>query len=126
MRPEVLEDEVLACLFDPERPDSLRANLASMYQVASMVRDRMSIDSWRIVHRIEQDFRRPPLARDMIQPGDLLALLNQVLINLSAFSGLAMESMTRTQGWRFLDMGRRIERAAHDRPGPQCLGSAGH
>jgi uncharacterized alpha-E superfamily protein len=39
--------------------------------------------------------------------------LNQVLMNLSAFSGMAMESMTRTQGWRFLDMGRRLERAVH-------------
>jgi uncharacterized alpha-E superfamily protein len=30
---------------------------------------------------------------------------------LLAFAGLAAESMTRTQGWRFLDLGRRIERA---------------
>ncbi len=27
------------------------------------------------------------------------------------FSGLAMESMTRGLGWRFMDMGRRVERA---------------
>ena len=30
---------------------------------------------------------------------------------LAAFGGLVMESMTRGDGWRFLDMGRRIERA---------------
>ncbi|MFH2131603.1 MAG: alpha-E domain-containing protein, partial [bacterium] len=30
---------------------------------------------------------------------------------LSAFSGLAQESITRGLGWRFMDMGRRIERA---------------
>jgi uncharacterized circularly permuted ATP-grasp superfamily protein/uncharacterized alpha-E superfamily protein len=113
LRPQVLEDELFAYLFDARRPDSLRSNLTSMYQAAAMVRDRISIDSWRILHRIEQDFRRPPLPRDLVQPGDLLALLNQVLINLSAFSGLGMESMTRTQSWRFLDMGRRIERALH-------------
>ncbi len=69
-----------------------------MYQMASMVRDRISIDSWRILYRIEQDFRRPSLARELVQPGDLLAVLNQVLINLSAFSGLGMESMTRDAG----------------------------
>jgi uncharacterized alpha-E superfamily protein len=37
--------------------------------------------------------------------------LNRVVIMLAAFSGLAMESMTRGQSWRFLDMGRRLERA---------------
>ncbi len=109
--PHVLEEELFASLFDADRPDSLRSNLRAVYQVASMVRDRISIDSWRILYRIEQDFRRPSLPQDLVQPGDLLALLNQVLMHLSAFSGLAMESMTRTQGWRFLDMGRRIERA---------------
>ncbi len=43
--------------------------------------------------------------------GDLVLLLNQVLNLLVAFSGLGTESMTRGLGWRFLDMGRRIERA---------------
>jgi uncharacterized circularly permuted ATP-grasp superfamily protein/uncharacterized alpha-E superfamily protein len=113
LRPRVLEDELFACLFDSQRPDSLRRNLSNMHHVAAMVRDRISVDSWRILYRIEQDFRRPPLPRDFVQPGDMLALLNQVLMNLSAFSGMAMESMTRTQGWRFLDMGRRLERAIH-------------
>ena len=32
-------------------------------------------------------------------------------MTLSAFSGLVMESMTRGDGWRFLDIGRRLERA---------------
>jgi uncharacterized alpha-E superfamily protein len=30
-----------------------------------------------------------------------------------AFSGLVAESMTRTLGWRFLDLGRRLERSVH-------------
>jgi uncharacterized alpha-E superfamily protein len=34
-----------------------------------------------------------------------------MIIDLSAFSGLIAESMTRTLGWRFLDLGRRVERA---------------
>jgi uncharacterized alpha-E superfamily protein len=39
-------------------------------------------------------------------------LLDQAISTLSAFGGLVMESMTRGDGWRFLDIGRRIERAA--------------
>ncbi len=33
------------------------------------------------------------------------------MISLSAFGGLVADSMTRGQGWRFLVMGRRLERA---------------
>jgi uncharacterized alpha-E superfamily protein len=34
-------------------------------------------------------------------------------MTLAALSGLAMDGMTRGEGWRFLDMGRRIERASN-------------
>ena len=37
--------------------------------------------------------------------------MNHAIITLSAFGGLVMESMTRGDGWRFLDIGRRLERA---------------
>src|SRR6202043_4096363 len=33
-----------------------------------------------------------------------------LIVTLAAFVGLASDSMTRGQAWRFLDMGRRIER----------------
>jgi uncharacterized alpha-E superfamily protein len=35
------------------------------------------------------------------------------LLSLAAFRGLARENMTRAHGWRFLDMGQRIERSIH-------------
>jgi uncharacterized alpha-E superfamily protein len=41
----------------------------------------------------------------------VLDLLNRTVLTVAAFGGLAMESMTRGQGWRFLDMGRRLERS---------------
>jgi uncharacterized alpha-E superfamily protein len=37
--------------------------------------------------------------------------MDRLITALSAFSGLIMESMTRGDGWLFLDMGRRLERA---------------
>jgi uncharacterized alpha-E superfamily protein len=43
----------------------------------------------------------------------VLDLLNRTVATLVAFGGLAMESMTRNEGWRFLDMGRRLERCLH-------------
>jgi uncharacterized alpha-E superfamily protein len=40
-----------------------------------------------------------------------LALLNRTIMDLAAFSGMEMENMTRGHGWRFLDIGRRLERS---------------
>jgi len=40
-----------------------------------------------------------------------LDLLDNVVLTLSAFSGLLMENTTRGHGWRFLEIGRRMERA---------------
>ena len=41
---------------------------------------------------------------------DVLELLDAGISRLAAFSGLVAENMTRGQAWRFLDMGRRLER----------------
>ena len=45
--------------------------------------------------------------------GDAIGVLNQSLLQLASFHGLARENMTRAQGWRFLDMGGRLERAIY-------------
>ncbi len=106
----IVEQEILAFIFDAHRAGSLRGTLDAMRHVASIVRDRISLDSWRILNRVEQDSLRvrTPLS---VQFGEVLVMLNQMIVDLSAFSGLGMESMTRGPGWRFLDMGRRLERS---------------
>jgi uncharacterized alpha-E superfamily protein len=43
----------------------------------------------------------------------MVSLLDNSIIDLAAFAGMEMENMTRGHGWRFLDIGRRIERAAN-------------
>ncbi len=45
--------------------------------------------------------------------GDAVGVLNQTLLGLAAFQGLARENMTRAQAWRFLDIGLRLERAMY-------------
>lgn len=107
-----IETELLAAIFDEHRPGSLHSTLNAVHRTASIVRDRISIDSWRILNRLDREFV-PPQPHGFVQLSDALAVLNQMIINLAAFSGLGMESMTRSQGWRFLDMGRRIERSLH-------------
>jgi len=43
----------------------------------------------------------------------VLALLNTLIVDLAAFAGMEMENMTRGHGWRFLDIGRRLERSTN-------------
>jgi uncharacterized circularly permuted ATP-grasp superfamily protein/uncharacterized alpha-E superfamily protein len=42
--------------------------------------------------------------------GELLDFLNRLVMSLAALSGFALDDMTRDEGWRFLMIGRRIER----------------
>ena len=106
----LVEQEIFAFIFDANRRGSLRDTLDAMRHVASIVRDRISLDSWRILNRVEQDSYRVHSV-PAVQFGEVLTMLNQMIVDLSAFSGLGMESMIRGPGWRFLDMGRRLERA---------------
>jgi uncharacterized circularly permuted ATP-grasp superfamily protein/uncharacterized alpha-E superfamily protein len=92
-----------AALYREDRPESVVAILKRVQGAARNVRDRLSLDSWRVINRLD-GFADTPAS-------DPLELLDDTLFTLSAFSGLAMESMTRGLGWRFMDMGRRMERA---------------
>ena len=106
------EPELLTILFDAKTPGSLRSTISLIHGVIAIVRDRLSTDAWRILYQLHQDFMHQA-ARPIEQThiADLLTTTNRMIITLAAFGGLASESMTRGQGWRFLDMGRRIERA---------------
>ena len=92
-----------AALYRKDRPKSVVAILKRVFEAARNVRDRLSLDTWRVINRL-QGFAAAPAS-------DPLELLDDTLFTLSAFSGLAMESMTRGLGWRFMDMGRRVKRA---------------
>jgi uncharacterized circularly permuted ATP-grasp superfamily protein/uncharacterized alpha-E superfamily protein len=94
-----------AALYQKDKPESVVTVLGQVQAAARHVRDRLSLDSWHALNRLE-DFADH-------QGSDPLEVLNDTLFALSAFSGLAMESMTRGLGWCFMDMGRRLERATN-------------
>jgi len=82
----------------------LSDTIQSIHQIAGQVLDRLSLET----HRILREFSL------FLHGGEgqtLPETLRQLNLRLAAFSGLTMESMTRSPGWRFLDMGRRLERA---------------
>jgi uncharacterized alpha-E superfamily protein len=104
--------EILRLLYDESRRDSLRSTIHTVHRLATIVRDRLSIDSFRILNQLFREIGSGKVPAEM-PLGDVLLQLNQLIVLLAAFSGLGMESMTRGPGWRFLDIGRRIERGQH-------------
>lgn len=105
-----LRAEFMSLVFDEQRPLGLSATTQALRRTAALVRDRLSIDFWRIINQIDLNSLFP-WSKAQARAADVLLLLNQLLTLLSAASGLSVESMTRGLGWRFLDMGRRVERA---------------
>lgn len=94
-------------LFDPACGGSVAANLRQVLRLAGQVRDRLSPDSWRIYNRLS-DFAA--VGDGVAGFGEALDRLDEALLSLVTLSGFVMESMTRDAGWRFLSIGRRIER----------------
>jgi len=106
------EGAVLAAMYDVDSPNSVRASLQSLRRGLGLVRDYMTLEAWHIVNQLEENFM-PFSANDQLRMGETWGLLNHTIMTLSAFNGLGSENMIRGPEWRFLDMGRRIERAMH-------------
>jgi uncharacterized circularly permuted ATP-grasp superfamily protein/uncharacterized alpha-E superfamily protein len=106
-----LEREFIEAMLGKGREDGLRGSVGNLHRLARVLRDTISVDAWRILQessRAVSNFKTVPA--DPVS--GVLELLDYLVVTLAAFTGLASDSMTRTQAWRFLDIGRRIERAA--------------
>jgi uncharacterized circularly permuted ATP-grasp superfamily protein/uncharacterized alpha-E superfamily protein len=107
---ESAERDVLGMIYDPASPHGLATRIHQLRRVAWLLRDRISLDAWLILSQLDQRFSQNAPA-EALRVGAAQDLLNDAVIKLSGFGGLVMESMTRGDGWRFLEIGRRLERA---------------
>ncbi len=84
--------------------------LDAIQRLTSSMRDRFSVDMITAAGPVMAEVRqRLRAARGNLDP--LLAALDDIVRFVAILSGLAQENMTRGTGWRFLDLGRRLERA---------------
>ena len=83
--------------------------LDAIQRLAGTLRDRFSADMTIAAGPLMSEVRHRLLAaRGNLDP--LLAALDEVVRFVATLSGLSQENMTRGTGWRFLDLGRRLER----------------
>jgi uncharacterized circularly permuted ATP-grasp superfamily protein/uncharacterized alpha-E superfamily protein len=76
---------------------------------ASVIRDRFSPDAWRALEHLAAVIDAP--LPDGPAESAISERVDVALRIVASFSGLAQENMSQLAGWRFLELGRRIERA---------------
>ncbi len=89
-------------------PGDILENLRHAIRCAAKVRDRFSIDGWIALRSLEAEIagQRAPV------PGDEAArAMSHMLRGTAGFGGLVHDNMYRFVGWRFLSLGRALERA---------------
>lgn len=102
-----LENVLSKNTLDRADVNSLRSQVDQVILLASRVRERLSVDAWRIVQEMNAKFTGENDENwDLV---DLLEIAEELIVNLAAFNGLLNVSMTRTHAFRFLNIGRRLE-----------------
>ena len=94
-------------IFSKEIAGSLTNLVDRLIGNAASARDRLSDDTWIFFNQLKSTVDS---ASREARAANLLRTLDQMLVRLAAFSGMQAENMIRGHGWRFLEIGRRIER----------------
>lgn len=107
-REQTLVRQASAALHGIDQYGSAIATVREARRTASVIRERLSIDAWRLFGDMQQQLT----LEDGHEPseGEAFEIADRALKSLAAFSGLSQENMVRGPGWRFLDIGRRLER----------------
>jgi uncharacterized alpha-E superfamily protein len=89
-----------------DRFGSALSLLRAAQRTATSLRERLSPDAWQVITEMSER-----LASEVEDDDGVISTAELILRELASFAGLAQENMNRAAGWRFLDMGRRAERA---------------
>ncbi|MGJ8641581.1 MAG: circularly permuted type 2 ATP-grasp protein [Opitutaceae bacterium] len=97
-------------LNDSKNNESLVNNLSSIERTGYSLKERLSIDAWKRIFHIKQLSSKAAELKVSIYDQESTDFLEWALESLTSITGTVTENMTRSQSWRFLQIGRRIER----------------
>lgn len=105
------DEELARIITDGNRPGTIKSTLNAMLSSAEESKGLLSTDTMRVIN----DLRDAMQELDLALAGGLTSApeeaLDPLVTALAALSGLMQESMIRGTGWRFMELGKRIERA---------------
>jgi uncharacterized alpha-E superfamily protein len=101
-----IESALLLAVVCPTVPGLARQQ-QQLHQLAGQLRERFSTDNWRALNRLAQP-ADPVGARP--SQSEVMTILDDAAAALMTLAGFAHDGMTRDLGWRFMFIGRRLER----------------
>lgn len=101
-----IESALLQAVVSPAVP-GLAMQQQQLHRIAGQLHERFSADNWRALHRMAQ-----PAAAPGKRPSqsEVMTILDDAASALMTLAGFALDGMTRDLGWRFMSLGRRLER----------------
>ncbi|MDX1511246.1 MAG: alpha-E domain-containing protein [Nitriliruptorales bacterium] len=94
---------------DRDNPGSVVSSIGHARQNVRSVREHVSTEVWEAINAIELELQGRDIAADVDErPYELLSLVKQ---RSQTIAGAITETMPRDDGWRFLILGRMLERA---------------
>lgn len=102
-----LKRAALLAQFDDVDPQALQPLFAQLMRNARSVRDHLGDDSWRVVHQLRQ---RMATFNPSLGASAARRACEGLSAQLAAFFGLCNETMPHHYGWRFMDIGRFLDR----------------
>lgn len=100
--------ELHQLICNPSKPGSILYSLNNLLKAMYAVRNRWSLDNWRVIDEIENIQKKLSL----LEPDEIrqvFSLLDQLNVGLLSFAGMNRESMYREEGWILYEMGKTIE-----------------
>jgi uncharacterized circularly permuted ATP-grasp superfamily protein/uncharacterized alpha-E superfamily protein len=83
----------------------------SARQAASVIRERLTLQTWELIGRLENSIGTSPQMR--LSAGEIVDIADEALTIIAALSGLFDENFNRGAGWVFYVMGRCVERGVN-------------
>ena len=121
-RPQAVTTDLRTQLLERWRPGTVAWSVRRLAEASAAVRDQLSQDTWLPLASMERALAgasgtdagsadRSHAPSSEAGATGMGPVLDRLLEALVAVAGISAESMVRDAGWRFLDTGRRIERA---------------
>jgi len=105
------DEELLRVIQDGSRVGSIKFTLNSMLASAEESKELLSTDTLRVINALHDELD----GLDVALAGGLSSVpeeaLDPLVTCLVALAGLMQENMVRSVGWRFMELGKRVERA---------------
>jgi uncharacterized circularly permuted ATP-grasp superfamily protein/uncharacterized alpha-E superfamily protein len=118
--PAVFERAVLSALGDGSGSlgaCSVAFNLQALAQASQALRERLSAEQWQLIRSMGEDFSAALALADATagEPSvpsraQAVVALDALALQLAAVTGAQTDRMTRDHGWRFLTIGRLLDR----------------